>query len=351
MTPEHFQETLLAWYDRFGRKHLPWQQPRTPYRVWISEIMLQQTQVATVERYFRRFVAVFPDVTALARAHPDQVLQLWSGLGYYHRAQHLHRAARIIMERHSGTIPDRLEALMALPGIGRSTAGAIISLAFDRPAPILDGNVKRLWCRLHGIDTWPGETSTQKRLWQLSETYLPRQRSADYTQALMDFGATVCTRSQPACFGCPFQGECFAYRSGRVDRLPARRPVNTKPVRTGYWLLLQTAAGEVYLEKRSPAGIWPGLWALPQWDRRHELEAHCRLSGLDPAFLHWLPPRRHTFTHFHLDYVVAIGCLEKPIRLNDVPARWIQPDRADELALPAPVKKLLDEVNRRAVVI
>ncbi len=351
MRPDQFQRTLLAWYDRFGRKHLPWQRPRTPYRVWISEIMLQQTQVTTVIGYFHRFMAAFPDVVTLAEAELDQVMQLWSGLGYYRRARHLHQAARIIAERHGGKIPNRLDALMMLPGIGRSTAGAIMSLAFDQPAPILDGNVKRLWCRLHGIDTWPGEATTHRRLWQLSEAYLPPQRPGDYTQALMDFGATVCTRTQPACSDCPFNQECRAHLGGMEDQLPIRRPTRTKPIQTSYWLLLQTATGQVYLEQRPPVGIWPGLWALPQWQQRHELEHHCRQIGLDPATLYWLPPRHHSFTHFQLHYTVAIGQTELPVQLHDLPARWVDLDQAGEFALPALVKRLLDEVSASVMVV
>ncbi len=231
MSPEIFQSILLTWYDQFGRRDLPWQHPRTPYRVWVSEIMLQQTQVSTVIPYFQRLMTAFPTIEALAQAEPNQVLQYWSGLGYYARARNLHRAAVILVAKHAGQIPADLTALVKLPGIGRSTAGAILSLAFNQPAPILDGNVKRLWSRLHGIDERLDAPATEQQLWALSEYYLPQQRNADYTQALMDFGATVCTRSQARCSDCPFQSYCLAYRTGRVSELPVSRLRRAKPIK------------------------------------------------------------------------------------------------------------------------
>ena len=220
---------LLAWFDRHGRHDLPWQHPRTPYRVWLSEIMLQQTQVSVVIPYFQRFIDALPDLPSLAHAPQDDVLALWSGLGYYARARNLHAAAKRCVELHDGDLPRDLDALIALPGIGRSTAGAILSQAWGDAAPILDGNVKRVLCRLSGIDGWPGLPKVEKQLWGIAETLLPAARLADYTQAQMDFGATLCTRSDPACAICPLQEHCIALREGRVGELPSPKPGKPLP--------------------------------------------------------------------------------------------------------------------------
>ncbi len=342
ISPETFQSILLAWYDRFGRKDLPWQQPRTPYRVWVSEIMLQQTQVSTVVPYFQRFMAVFPTVQALARAELDHILQHWAGLGYYARARNLHRAAAMLVAEHAGQIPADLKALSRLPGIGRSTAGAILSLGFDQPAPILDGNVKRLWSRLHGIDDQLDTPITEQRLWALSEYYLPRQRSADYTQALMDFGATVCTRSRARCPDCLLQNHCLAYQTGRVAQLPVSRPRHAKPIKSNYWLLLRDGDGRIYLEQLPPTGIWAGLWAFPQWDSRGALEDHCRRWAIRPESLDWLPTQRHAFTHYLLHYTPALAQISESLTfLHDRPSCWLAPQDSPKLAMPTPVRRLL----------
>ncbi|WP_200861508.1 A/G-specific adenine glycosylase [Methylohalobius crimeensis] len=344
ISPETFQSILLAWYDRSGRKDFPWQRPRSPYRVWVSEIMLQQTQVGTVVPYFQRFTAAFPTVEALARAELDQVLRHWAGLGYYARARNLHRAANQIVAEHDGDMPASQEALIQLPGIGRSTAGAILSLAYDRPAPILDGNVKRLWCRLHAIGNEESPSATERRLWGLSEKYLPRRRNADYTQALMDFGATLCTRTRPRCPDCPLQAHCLAYRTGRVTELPAPRPRRTKPVKSSYWLLLRDPSGRIYLQQRPPSGIWAGLWTPPHWDCPEGLKNHCHRLNLQPDRLQWLAERKHTFTHYTLRYTPALIDLEEALSLvHDRPSRWLMPTHASQLAMPTPVRRLLSD--------
>ncbi len=346
MKPERLREILLRWHDGEGRKDLPWQRQRTPYRVWVSEIMLQQTQVTTVIPYFERFMAAFPTVESLARAELDQVLHLWAGLGYYARARNLHRAARLLQDRFQGRFPERLESLCALPGVGRSTAGAILSLAFDRPAPILDGNVRRLWTRLHGIETWPGERATERLLWRLSERYLPDRNAAVHTQALMDFGATLCTRSRPKCDRCPFRDHCLAHRHGKVSEIPAPRPKVRKPVKESYWLVLSDGRERLYLERRPANGVWAGLWSFPSWDRREALEDHCLDIGLETGALTWLAPRRHTFTHFQLRYVPVLAALKRAVpRVGDTPSRWIVPTGRPEVAVPSPVKKLLAELG------
>ncbi|MCP3679451.1 MAG: A/G-specific adenine glycosylase [Gammaproteobacteria bacterium] len=237
ITPQQFQDKVLSWYDCHGRKALPWQQPRTPYTVWLSEIMLQQTQVATVIPYFERFIERFATVEALAAAELDEVLQLWSGLGYYSRARNLHRAAKQIIALEQ--FPDTLEQLLTLPGVGRSTAGAIISQAFKRRAAILDGNVKRLLVRFYAVDGWPGERSVEKRLWQLTEALAPEQRAADYTQAVMDLGALICSRSQPNCSQCPLQQTCLSYHSGRQNELPHKKPRKQLPLRSTIMVIIR----------------------------------------------------------------------------------------------------------------
>ena len=218
--PVDFADRLLTWFDRHGRHDLPWQHPRTPYRVWLSEIMLQQTQVATVIPYFQRFVTRFADIPSLAATEQDEVLAAWAGLGYYSRGRNLHTAAKLCVERHQGNLPDNMQSLCALPGIGRSTAAAILSQAFDQPAAILDGNVKRVLCRLLAVDAWPGLPAVEKRLWLVAEQLVSRQRPADYSQAIMDFGATLCRRSRPDCAQCPLQHDCRALAQCRVSQPP-----------------------------------------------------------------------------------------------------------------------------------
>lgn len=304
--------------------------------------MLQQTQVSTVIPYFQRFMTAFPSVQALARAEPDQVLKHWAGLGYYARARNLHRAAAMLVAEHAGQIPADLKALARLPGIGRSTAGAILSLAFDQPAPILDGNVKRLWSRLYGIDDRLDTPTAERRLWALSEAYLPRQRSADYTQALMDFGATVCTRSRARCPDCPLQSHCLAHQTGRVAQLPAPRPRRAKPIKSHCWLLLRDGHGRIYLEQQPPTGIWAGLWAFPHWDSREALEDHCRRWAIRSESLYWLPTQHHAFTHYLLRYTPALAQLSESLPvLHDRPACWLAPQDSPKLAMPTPVRRLL----------
>src|SRR5690606_8097985 len=245
-----FARRLLAWFDRCGRHDLPWQRDRRPYAVWVSEIMLQQTQVATVIPYFERFVARFPDVEVLAEASLDDVLALWSGLGYYARARNLHRAAQLVVERYGGDLPDSLDELMALPGIGRSTAGAILAQAHGVRAPILDGNVKRVLARHAGIEGWPGEREVEQTLWAIADERTPSERVADYTQAIMDLGAMLCTRRRPACTVCPVVEDCRACRLGIQERLPSPRPKRERPRRRRMMLVVRDSQGRVLLERR-----------------------------------------------------------------------------------------------------
>jgi len=252
--PDDFSSHLLVWFDRCGRHDLPWQHPRTPYPVWLSEVMLQQTQVRVVVPYFERFVATLPTIAALAAAPLDDVLALWSGLGYYARARHLHAAAKVCLERHHGELPREIDALVALPGIGRSTAGAILAQAWGDRFPILDGNVKRVLARYHGIDGWPGLPAVERQLWAFADQHLPDERMADYTQAQMDFGATLCARFDPACMVCPLHTDCVALREGRVAELPTSKPGKPLPERRALVLLARDQDARVLLQRRPPGG-------------------------------------------------------------------------------------------------
>jgi A/G-specific adenine glycosylase len=293
-TPEHLQQCVLDWFDQSGRHDLPWQQNTNAYRVWISEIMLQQTQVQTVIPYFERFMARFPTVATLATAAIDDVLALWTGLGYYARARNLHRAAQQIMSTHQGVFPADLDALLALPGIGRSTAGAIRSLAFDQPAAILDGNVKRVLARFYAIAGWPGSTATQKALWAASEQLSPTSRCRDFTQAMMDLGATVCLPKQPRCANCPLRNHCQAYANNTIEHYPERRAKAIKPNRSVTWLLLQNSQGELGFEKRPSQGIWGGLYGFPEFPSQHELRTWVTAHQLTQQSWQALTPIRHT---------------------------------------------------------
>ena len=293
---------LIGWYARHGRRHLPWQHDPTPYRVWVSEIMLQQTRVSVVTGYYERFMARFPDLAALADAPLDDVLGLWTGLGYYSRARNLHRAAVLVRDRHGGAMPRDLDALVALPGIGRSTAGAILALSHGDRHPILDGNVKRVLCRYHGVGGWPGEGRVERTLWTLAERHTPREQVAVYTQAIMDLGATLCVRSRPLCAMCPLEADCAARREGAQAKYPAPRPRRETPHRETAFLMLRDPGGALLLERRPPAGIWGGLWCFPECEPDADVEAVCRSRfGVRPATTTALAPIAHGFTHFKLD--------------------------------------------------
>ena len=345
-----FADTLLAWFDVSGRHDLPWQHPRTPYRVWLSEVMLQQTQVRVVIPYFERFVAALPDLRALAAAPMDDVIALWAGLGYYARARNLHAAAIACVERHDGDLPRDLDALMALPGIGRSTAGAILSQAWGDPFPILDGNVKRVLARVHGIDGYPGLPAVEKQLWRIAESQLPHARLADYTQAQMDFGATLCTRADPACILCPLQQACVALRTGRVAELPTPKPGKPLPERSALMLWIEDDAGRVLMQRRPPTGIWGSLWSLPEHaDRDAARTWFSEHIGGDFDAAETLAPVAHGFTHYRLQIQpLRWRATQAPTaaRDNAPPAtqdlRWTPRDALGALGLPAPVRKLLD---------
>ncbi|KAB8315387.1 A/G-specific adenine glycosylase [Tolypothrix campylonemoides VB511288] len=339
-----FAERLLRWFDVSGRHDLPWQHPRTPYRVWLSEVMLQQTQVRVVVPYFLRFVEALPTLRDLAAAEPDTVLALWSGLGYYSRARNLHAAARLCVERHGGDLPREFDALIALPGIGRSTAAAILSQAWGDRHAILDGNVKRVLARYHGVQGWPGLPAIEKRLWTHAEAHLPHARMADYTQAQMDLGATVCTRADPACIHCPLQADCVARLQGRTAELPTPRPGKALPHREARVLWIEDAQGRVLLQRRPPTGVWASLWSLPQFEdddaARAWFERHCAARFDDGATVAAV---EHGFSHYALTL--------HPRRFRDVAPRdatgddgdlrWVARAELLALGIPAPVRRLI----------
>ena len=344
MHPEEFSQRVLRWFDDHGRKHLPWQRQATPYRVWVSEIMLQQTQVATVIPYYERFMARFPDVNALAAAALDEVLHLWSGLGYYARARHLHQAAVIVRDQYGGELPLDFAVLCRLPGIGRSTAGAILALSANQRHPILDGNVKRLLARFQAVEGWPGLAGVLATLWELAERYTPHHRVADYTQAMMDLGALLCTRRRPRCQRCPVAEACEAHAQGREQDFPVSRPARELPVRTTRMLLLCTPAAEVLLEKRPPTGVWGSLWSLPECPLEVDIDAWCRdRLGLEALTIQPWRVWRHTFSHFHLDITPVCVTVKNPTPavLEGERFVWYNIQQPDERGLAAPVQRLL----------
>jgi A/G-specific adenine glycosylase len=341
---------LLAWFDAHGRHDLPWQLERTPYSVWVSEIMLQQTQVATVIRYYERFMRRFPTVRALAAAPLDDVLRLWSGLGYYARARNLHRAAQVVAERFGGEVRARFDVLVDLPGIGRSTAGAIAAQAAGERRPILDGNVKRVLARYHALDGWPGAPAVARELWARAEEHTPVERVADYTQAVMDLGATLCTRAKPACTVCPLAESCAACRAGTQARYPAPRPKRARVHRHVDVLVVRDPDGRVLLERRPASGIWGGLYSLPELAADDGADAWCeRQLGARVSSTRPLLTIEHAFTHFDLDLrPLVLELAGAPAGVADRGDRVWHDPRADlPVGVPAPVAELLRSLVAR----
>ena len=343
-TTAPFAPRLLAWFEQHGRHDLPWQQNRTPYRVWLSEIMLQQTQVQTVIPYFLRFVDRYPTVEQLAAASEDEVLHLWTGLGYYARARNLHRAARCIVADHGGVFPADVETLEQLPGIGRSTAGAIASLAMDVRAAILDGNVKRVLARHDAVAGWPGSAKTLAELWRLAELYTPQERVADYNQGMMDLGATLCIRQNPRCEHCPVSGTCLARERSEQHLFPGRKPPRTLPERETHFLVFRRPDGSVLLQKRPGAGIWGGLWCFPEaTDPEQPPAALAQVFESETGQRTRLDPIQHSFSHYRLTILpITISIEQTPERIAEVDSeRWVTPGGEIPLGLPAPVARLL----------
>ena len=344
---KNFAPRVLAWFDEHGRKTLPWQENKTPYRVWISEIMLQQTQVTTVIPYYHKFMTSFPSVEALAQAEQDEVLAHWSGLGYYARARNMHKAAKMLVDEFDSEFPQSVEGVCELPGIGRSTAAAILSISRGVQAAILDGNVKRVLSRFHAVPTWPGEKKTENAMWELAESYMPSERCGDYTQAMMDLGATLCTRSKPQCLLCPLESDCEGRQTPDPTQFPIRKPKKAaKPEKSIQLLVLMNQQEQLLLEKRPQTGIWGGLWSLPELATDESVVLHieqrfsAQVSSVIP-----LSSFRHTFSHYHLDI--------SPSQIQMAAANWIMEgdkyqwfsqQEALALGLPAPVRSILEKI-------
>ncbi|MGW1442431.1 A/G-specific adenine glycosylase [Serratia rhizosphaerae] len=347
MQARQFSHQVLEWYQRYGRKTLPWQLDKTPYQVWLSEVMLQQTQVATVIPYFQRFMARFPTVSQLAAAPLDEVLHLWTGLGYYARARNLHKAAQTIVAQHGGEFPTSFEEIAALPGIGRSTAGAILSLSLGQHYPILDGNVKRVLARCYAVEGWPGKKPVENRLWQISGEVTPAEGVGQFNQAMMDLGALVCTRSKPKCELCPLSNGCIAYANHSWANYPGKKPKQTLPEKTAYFLLLQQGE-RVWLQQRPAVGLWGGLFCFPQFAVRQEMELWLQQRGLNAEHAQQLTAFRHTFSHFHLDIVPMWLPLDGAGgAMDEGDGLWYNLAQPPSVGLAAPVERLLQQLVKQ----
>jgi A/G-specific adenine glycosylase len=344
MTPSpkqhEYARRLIAWQRQYGRHDLPWQGTHDPYRIWVSEIMLQQTQVDSVIPYYVRFLARFPDIATLASANEEEVMARWAGLGYYSRARNLHAAARRIQNGHNGRFPERIDAIRALPGIGRSTAAAIAAFAYDQNHAILDGNVKRVLARCFGITGWPGEKAVENRLWSLAETLLPDTDIRAYTQGLMDLGATLCARARPNCSVCPFAADCHANQLGRQGELPGARPRKTLPEKSTAMLILQQGA-DIFLEKRPAPGIWGGLWSLPEFSMEADPGDVVAGMGYHAKQFEKLPASKHAFTHFRLHIQPWLALVDRPLQVGEQGKIWLSLSEIETAALPSPVLRLL----------
>ncbi|MCH9643581.1 MAG: A/G-specific adenine glycosylase [Gammaproteobacteria bacterium] len=341
---------LIRWYRIHGRHDLPWQRNKTAYRVWISEIMLQQTQVTTVIPYYLKFMRRFPNLKSLANASQDDVLAHWSGLGYYARARNMHKAAQIIQQQHSGRFPTQIEDIVALPGIGRSTAGAVLSFSKELPATILDGNVKRVLCRVFAIDGWPGKTDTLKQLWELAEQLTPQKNTAEYNQAIMDLGATICTRNKPNCPACPIKSDCQSFQQGTQNQYPHSKPKKAYPTKEVSMVIIQDSRGHIFLQKRPPTGIWGGLWCLPEFTADKNIADVCLNSYQFKINVvsHETTLIKHKFSHFQLDINVIYADLYGPVenRVMETDEQvWYKVGSPLPGGIAAPTSKILQSMK------
>ncbi|MDP2562359.1 A/G-specific adenine glycosylase [Psychrobium sp. 1_MG-2023] len=347
MSLPSFSQRIVDWYHIHGRKTLPWQQDKTPYRVWVSEIMLQQTQVATVIPYYQRFMDKFPTITDLANAPQDEVLHLWTGLGYYARARNLHKTAQIVRDQYQGEFPTDIEQVVALPGIGPSTAGAVLSLSLNQPHAILDGNVKRVLARHFAIEGWYGVSKVEKELWRVSRELTPTTDTRFYNQAMMDLGASHCSRSKPNCEACPVNSTCIAFSDGRTSELPHSKPKKTTPVKTTNMLIIHTTE-EAHLIQRPPQGIWGGLYCFPEFNSRESLDAWLEQQSFG-GVLKKLPQIRHTFSHYHLDITPYHLLLVQPsdnVVMDANSSLWYNLVNPPEVGLAAITQTLLQQISK-----
>ena len=346
-----FSRSVLRWSAVHGRHDLPWQHTRDPYRIWVSEIMLQQTQVATVIPYYRRFLSRFPSIRALARSRIDSVLAEWTGLGYYARARNLHAAAGIVQKHFGGVFPDQLEDVMALPGIGRSTAGAILSFSRHQIHPILDGNVRRVLARCFAVPQEVTSSEGQKVLWDLAERLLPSRgvAAAAFNQAMMDLGATLCTRRRPDCVRCPLKSRCQGLALKEPEQFPILKSRRSRPIRSVQLLVLRDPCGRVLLCRRPAKGIWGGLWGFPESDLSHDpAEACWDFFKVRARVRKNLPAIEHGFSHFVLRMTPQMLTVSAPAaaKIGHVRRRWVHPGAVGRLGLAAPIKLLLDQLNK-----
>lgn len=346
-----FAKQLLKWFQKHGRHDLPWQKNPTPYRVWISEVMLQQTQVTTVIPYFQKFMQQFPTIKSLAKANQDEVLRLWSGLGYYARARNLHQTAKIIHQQYHGRFPNHVEELMTLPGIGKSTAGAILSLSKRRKATtILEGNVKRVLTRYYAIEGWPGKTEVDKKLWQLAEALTPAEKTHEYNQAMMDLGATICTRTQPKCFLCPLNSHCEAYQLDRQSDFPNKKPKKIRPIKKIYMLILYNENHEILLEKRSSYGIWGGLWSFPECLTKEDFSGLIDQYQCKKLTSFSFKKLTHQFSHYQLNidaHLVQVKVNANQVREENGAQIWYHLKNPLPGGIPQPISILLNDIKSR----
>lgn len=334
----NFSQNVLKWYDQFGRKNLPWQNPRDPYTTWLSELMLQQTQVKTVIPYFQRFIQFFPNIESLACAQEDCIMTLWAGLGYYSRARNMIKTAKIIYFERQNRWPNTVEELSQLPGIGQSTAAAIVSQAFNKPAPILDGNVIRVLSRYFMVEGEIDTVNTKKTLWALAHRCMPQARFADYTQAIMDLGALCCTPKKPDCTTCPLVNTCLAFKNNVIERYPQKKLRKTRATKVHYFLVLKDSENRIYLQKNPPSGIWGSLWSLPSFEQFDELTNWIQFNKLaiidNPEKL---PVIKHSFTHFHLVLHPYQFTLHSPPNNTN----WFSIQDTENMGLPVPIRKII----------
>jgi A/G-specific adenine glycosylase len=349
---KNFTQPLLKWYEQFGRKDLPWQHPKQPYPVWISEVMLQQTQVKTVIPYFNAFMKRFPDIQTLAKASLDDVLSHWSGLGYYSRGRNIHKSANLIISEHGGCFPNTFDDLLRLPGVGESTASAILSIAYNQPTAILDGNVKRVLARYFKVDGDTKRREVIQTLWELASLCMSKTRCSDYTQAIMDLGATCCKVKQPLCITCPLKASCSAYKDNQVDMFPQKPPKKAKPIKSAYFFLIYNQNNSIYLEQRPEKGLWGGLWCLPETkygngDAIDYLKQHYNASILSHKPLITFT---HHFTHFQLNiHALATQVLDNIKSNASTPGGWYALNRLSDLGIAKPIRLIVDAFQKELV--
>ncbi|MFT6926566.1 MAG: A/G-specific adenine glycosylase [Psychromonas sp.] len=346
---QNFSQRIIAWHQKFGRKTLPWQQDKSLYRTWVSEVMLQQTQVATVIPYFNKFMRAFPTISYLANAPLDEVLHHWTGLGYYARARNLHKSAQFIRDNYAGNFPEKFQQVLDLPGIGRSTAGAILSLTLNENFAILDGNVKRVLTRHQTIEGWTGEKAVENTLWQLAEKLTPAKQTNIFNQAMMDMGAMVCTRSKANCAECPVQDDCLALADGTVQAYPTPKAKKKIPIKTAVMLVLCKNGETLHLKKRPPVGIWGGLWCFPEYESEALCLAAIKAQGIEQFSSTLLPTFRHTFSHFHFDITplkIDVSIIESKQVMEESDSLWYNLYHPQKIGLAAATTKIITTVNK-----